>query len=166
MAYGETAAGAGSIRDDFDFMLGDWDVDVTHYSEDGAASRQLEGRWSAKASLGGRIIEDHFIQKVDGVDDAAAYSLRTYCEKTQRWEMLFLWAGQPATGLIGFVGNRVDNEMHLDLQQMGPDGMVILVRIRFFDITVDSFSWEDSMSRDNGVTWFPSLSLKLRRSAN
>ena len=80
--------------------------------------------------------------------------------------MLFLWAGQPATGLIGFVGNRVDNEMHLDLQQMGPDGMVILVRIRFFDITVDSFSWEDSMSRDNGVTWFPSLSLKLRRSAN
>ena len=54
--------------------------------------------------------------------------------------MLFLWAGQPATGLIGFVGDRVDNEMHLDLQQMGPDGMVILVRIRFFDITAVSYT--------------------------
>ena len=44
MAYGETAAGAGSIWDDFDFMLGDWDVDVTHYSEDGAVFRELEGK--------------------------------------------------------------------------------------------------------------------------
>jgi hypothetical protein len=77
--------------------------------------------------------------------------------------MVFLWAGQPATGLIAFVGNRVNNEMHLNLQQLGPNGLVTLSRIRFFDITDDSFAWENSTSVDNGVTWSPGISLKLRR---
>jgi len=150
-------------QSDFDFTLGEWDADVIHYAADGTVSQELEGSWSAKASFGGKVIEDQFIQRVGGVDDASAFTLRTYCEETQRWEMVFLWAGQPATGLIAFVGNRVDNEMHLNLQQLGPNGLVTLMRIRFFDISSDSFSWENSTSVDNGLTWLPGMSLKLRR---
>jgi hypothetical protein len=148
---------------DFEFTLGEWDADVIHYAADGTVAQELKGSWSARDSFGGKVIEDHFIQQVDGVDDAAAFTLRTYCEETQRWEMVFLWAGRPATGAIGFVGNRVNNEMHLNLQQLGPNGLVILVRIRFFDINDNSFSWENHTSVDNGVTWVPSISLKLRR---
>ncbi len=61
------------------------------------------------------------------------------------------------------MGNRVDNEMHLNLQQLGPNGLVVIARIRFFDITADSFSWKNPTSVDNGATWFLSTLLKLRR---
>lgn len=148
---------------DFDFTLGEWDADVIHYGPGGEVAQELKGSWSARSSFGGKVIEDHFIQQVDGVDDAAAFTLRTYCQETKRWEMAFLWAGQPATGMLAFVGNRVGKEMHLNLQQMGPEGLVIVVRIRFFDITEDSFSWENSASADNGLTWAPRISLKLHR---
>ena len=55
------------------------------------------------------------------------------------------------------------NEMHLKPQPTGEDGMIILARIRFFDITEDSFSWENETSMDNGATWFRATLLKLRR---
>lgn len=157
-----TESGRANERD-FDFTLGEWDADVTRYDPDGSVALQAEGRWSARASFGGKVIEDHFVQRVDGVDNAAAFTLRTYCEETGRWEMVYLWAGQPATGVLAFVGARVDGEMHLTLQALGPDGRVVLSRIRFFDVTSESFSWENRMSVDNGATWFRGISLKLRR---
>ena len=87
----------------------------------------------------------------------------TWCEETGRWEMVYLWAGQPATGVLAFVGNRVGDEIHASLQRVGPDGTVALGRIRFFDITSDRSSWENRTSLDNGATWFPVTLLKLRR---
>ena len=77
--------------------------------------------------------------------------------------MVYLWAGRPSTGVLAFVGNRVGDEMHLTLQALGPDGRVILSRIRFFDIARDTFSWENRTSVDNGARWFPATLLKLRR---
>jgi hypothetical protein len=129
----------------------------------GCLLQEAKGSWSARKSFGGKVVEDHFIQQVDGAEDVAAFTLRTYCEQTQRWEMAYLWATQPATGVIAFVGNRVDNEMHFDLQQLGLNGLVIIARIRFFDISDDSFSWENRTSVDNGATWILSTLLKLRR---
>lgn len=157
-----TESGRANERD-FDFTLGEWDADVTRYDPDGSVALKAAGRWSARASFGGKVIEDHFVQQVDGVDAAAAFTLRTFCEETGRWEMVYLWAGQPATGVLAFVGRRVDDEMHLNLQALGPDGQVVLSRIRFFDITSESFSWENRTSVDNGATWFTATLLELRR---
>lgn len=157
------AQGARSNQRDFDFTLGEWDADITRYDPNGSVAAKTEGSWSARASLGGRVIEDHFVQKVDGGDDLAAVTVRTYCEETRRWEMVYLWAGQPATSLVAFVGNRVGDEMHLNLQLRGRDGLVVLRRIRFFDITGERFSWEDQTSADNGATWFRATLLKMRR---
>ena len=121
---------------DFDFSLGEWEAEVKRYAPDGSISAETTGRWSARSSFAGKVIEDHFVQQIDGVDDAAAFTLRTYCEATQRWEMVYLWAEQPATGLMAFVGNKVGDEMHLNLQQTGQQGLIVMARIRFFDITL------------------------------
>lgn len=153
---------AGGPRD-FDFTLGEWDVDVIRYATDGSVALRTDGSWCARASFGGKVIEDNFIQRVDGVEESAAFTVRTYCEETKRWEMVYLWAGQPATGVLAFVGNRVGDEIHATLQRVGSDGQVVLSRIRFFDVTSDRFSWEHRMSVDNGATWIPMTLLKLRR---
>ncbi len=75
-------------QNDFDFTLGEWDADVVRYAADGKVTKEAKGGWSARTSFGSKVIQDHFIQQVDGVDDAAAFSLRTYCEETQRWELV------------------------------------------------------------------------------
>jgi hypothetical protein len=87
----------------------------------------------------------------------------TYCVETARWEMVFLWALQPIPGMTNFVGNRVDDEIHLSGQQQRPDGQVVLSRIRFFEITSDSFSWEHIDSFDDGDTWHAHTAMTLQR---
>ena len=163
MADQGNATGQSSPARDFDFTLGEWDADVTRYDPDGSVALKAEGRWSARASYGGRVIEDNFTQTVDGVDAAAAFTVRTYCEETKRWEMVYLWAGQRATDTIAFTGNRVGDEIHATLHRRGEDDLVVLSRIRFFEISEDGFSWENRSSVDSGVTWFPVTLLKLRR---
>lgn len=151
-------------KDDFNFMLGEWDADIRRYAPDGTMTADAKGAWSVRSSFGGRVIEDQLTQfDADGKEETAAFSLRTYCEETQRWEMVYFWAAQPASSLLVFVGNRVGDEMHLNLQQSGPNGLVTMAHIRFFDISDDSFSWENNTSIDNGVTWFISGSHKMRR---
>lgn len=150
-------------KHDFDFLLGEWDADMLRYAPDGTLTADAKGSWHAIASFDGRVIEDRLIQQDNGVDAVAAYTLRTYCEATKQWEMVYFWAEQPVSSLMAFVGNRVDNEMHLNLQQLGQNGLVTMAQIRFFDIAENSFSWENNTSIDNGNTWFISGSHKMRR---
>jgi len=151
-------------KEDFNFLLGDWDAKILRYAPDGAITADTNGSWHARASFGGRVIEDQVIQlDADGNEDVAANSLRTYCEETQQWEMVYFWADQPMSSLMSFVGNRVGDEMHLNLQQLGANRLVTMAQIRFFDITQNSFSWENNTSIDNGKTWFISGSHRMRR---
>ncbi len=151
-------------KDDFNFMLGEWDADLRRYAPDGSVVADTKGSWVARASFGGRAIEDQLTQyDADGNEVAAAFTVRSYCEETQQWEMVYMWAEQPASSLMAFVGNRVVDEMHLNVQQVGRNGLVMLARLRFFDISENSFSWENTSSIDNGVTWFISGSHNMTR---
>lgn len=150
-------------QNDFDFLLGEWDADIVRYAPDGTLTADAKGSWYAVASFGGKVIEDRLMQEENGVEASAAYSLRTYCAETKQWEMVYFWAEKPASSIMAFVGNRVGDEMHLNLQQIGQNGLVTTAQIRFFDITENSFSWENNTSIDNGVTWFISGSHKMRR---
>jgi hypothetical protein len=155
--------GSGPSGSDFDFFLGDWEANATHYAPDGSVLLKNEGSWSAQSLFGSGMIEDRFVPRVDGVDAGAVITLRTYCVATAQWEMVFLWAQQPIPGMTNFVGNRVDDEIHLSGQQQRPDGQVVLSRIRFFEITSDSFTWEHIDSFDDGDTWHAHTAMTLQR---
>jgi hypothetical protein len=158
-------AGPGPSGNDFDFFLGDWEANATHYAPDRSVLLKNQGSWSAQSLFGSGMIEDRFVPRVDGVDAGAVITLRTYCVATAQWEMVFLWAQQPVPDMTNFVGRRVDGEMHLSAQQLGPDGQVILSRIRFYEITSNSFSWEHGTSSDDGATWHVHTVMTLRRSS-
>ncbi len=158
-------AGPGPSGSDFDFFLGDWEANVTRYAPDGSVLQKYEGSFSAQSLFGGRMIEDRFVPRVDGIDAGAVITLRTYCVATAQWEMVILWAQQPIPDWTNFVGNRVDGEMHLSAQHQGPDGQVVLSRIRFYEITSDSFSWDHRSSFDDGDTWHVHTVMTVRRSS-
>jgi hypothetical protein len=56
--------------------------------------------------------------------------------------------------------------MLLDAIASLPDGQRVHTKIRFFEIASNSFSWQSSMSFDEGKTWRKTASLKARRRAD
>ena len=155
--------GPGPSGSDFDFFLGEWDARVTRYAPDGSVLLKHEASWSSQSLFGGRMIEDRFVPRVDGVDAGAVITLRTFCTETAQWEMVYLWAQQPIPMMTNFVGNRIDGEMRLSGEQRRPDGELVQTRIRFFEISSDSFSWEHTDSFDDGDTWHVHTAMMLKR---
>jgi len=137
----------------FDFLIGEWNVDGTRYKEDGTPLHKYRALWSAVSLNGGRMIMDDFkALGPTGQPVSSFVTLRTYSEVTNRWELAGLQALQPSMP-SEWNGVAKDGEMHLDATASTPTGDAVKTKIRFFNITPNSFSWESSMSLDHGKSW-------------
>ncbi len=143
---------------DFDYLLGDWEFTSVN-KEFG----KLRGFWSAvRLAEGGQILDEY---RVVGDASETLYvsaTLRAYNAVLDRWELVSV---EGATGLqnVG-TGKRVGNEMHLE-QKFGVMGSTpSILRIRYYDIQPDRFSWRADRSVDNGKTWTKDhLTIEARR---
>jgi hypothetical protein len=147
----------------FDFLIGDWDVAATRYKEDGSPLFQYKASWNAKYLNDGRMIVDDFKAYAPTGQAVSSYvTLRTYSEATHRWEMAGLSALQPAASAEWY-GELKDGEMLLDASGKDPAGKMVKTKIRFFNIAKNSFSWESKVSRDESKTWIKTASLLASR---
>jgi hypothetical protein len=147
----------------FDFLIGDWDVAATRYKEDGSPLIQYKATWNAKYLNEGRMIVDDFKAYAPTGQAVSSYvTLRTYSEATRRWEMAGLSALQPAASAEWY-GELKDGEMVLDASGKDLAGNTVKTKIRFFNIAKNSFSWESKVSRDEGKTWIKTASLLASR---
>jgi len=155
--------GAPPESQQFDFLIGDWQVAGTRYGEDGSPVLQYQASWNAKSLNGGRMIVDDFKACAPTGQDVSSYAtLRTYCEVTRRWEMVGLAALQPAVP-AQWHGEFKDGEMLLEASGKDPAGNLVRTRIRFCEIQDNSFRWESRVSRDDGKTWVTSAVLLASR---
>lgn len=155
--------GPGDEAKQFDFLIGDWAVEATRFKEDGTPAFNYAASWSAKHLNEGRMVFDDFkALGPTGVPVSSFVTLRTYCEVTKRWEIVGLQALQPALP-TEWHGQSEGGEMHLEAIATLPSGQRIQTKIRFFDVSSASFSWESSMSLDQGKTWRKTASLKAKR---
>lgn len=147
----------------FDFLIGDWEVAATRYKEDGSPLFQYRASWNAKYLNEGRMIVDDFKAYAPTGQAVSSYvTLRTYSEATHRWEMAGLSALQPAASAEWY-GELKDGEMLLDASGKDSAGIIVKTKIRFFNIAKNSFSWESKISRDEGKTWVKAASLLASR---
>jgi hypothetical protein len=150
----------------FDFLIGEWDVEATRFREDGTPAFSYGAVWSAKSLNEGRMVMDDFkALGPDGVPISSFVTLRTYSELTKRWELVGLQALQPSVA-TQWCGVASDGEILLDAVATLPDGQCLQTKIRFFDIATNSFSWESSMSHDGGTTWRKTASLQAKRTTD
>ena len=148
----------------FDFLLGTWDVNATRRNPDGSVLH-YEADWRATSLDGGRMVMDEFRARgADGKPVSNYVTLRTYSPATRRWEMAGLASMQPAAPMK-WQGVWRDGEMHIEAEGADPQGRAVRTRIRFFDIRPDSFAWESQVSLDGGTRWMPAASLSARRVA-
>lgn len=147
----------------FDFIIGDWDVEATKFKSDGSVLLAYKAQWVALHLNEGRIVMDEFKAFAPTGQQISSYvTLRTFSQATHRWEMTGLAAFQPAANME-WNGVWKDGEMQLDAVGNNPQGKRIQTKIRFFNITPQSFAWDSKTSADDGATWVRTAALVARR---
>jgi hypothetical protein len=131
---------------DFDYLLGDWE-----FSAESKQYGKFNGRWSAVRLETGQILDEY---RVLGGNDETIHvmsTVRSYNSAADRWELIGMDRGG---GLLDFgTAHRVGDEMHLEQKFGVAGGRPITLRIRYYNIQSDRFSWSADRSTDDGKTW-------------
>lgn len=133
-------------KSDFDYLLGDWDF--TSQSHDYG---KFGGRWSAMRLDSGQILDEYRVLGDKGETFYVSSTIRAYNATADRWELIGMDAGG---GLQDFgIAQRVNSEMHIEQRFGVAADNPITLRIRYYNIQPDRFSWSADRSTDGGKTW-------------
>lgn len=142
---------------EFDYLLGDWE-----FTSEDKEYGKLRGYWSAIKLAEGQILDEYRVVGDKGETYYVTNTLRNYNKFLARWELI---GSEPGSGLQDFgTGRRVGNEMHIEQTFGAAAGNPSMMRIRYFNIRPDAFSWAGDRSTDGGKTWVKNhLTIEARR---
>jgi hypothetical protein len=163
------ASSAPGEAGQFDFLLGQWELDV-HPKVSGLVAMihgtpRLVGTWKAQRSSDGLGIEDELsIMDASGNPISLSRALRTYVKSEQRWKVSGTDVTHATTSEAS--GQWLAGEMRLDGRSTDADGKLVLTRTRYTNITLDGFRMLQDRSIDNGESWNEAvLTIDARRVA-
>lgn len=151
-----TAATPAREAAQFDFLIGQWDVElqpkVSGLAKMIHGQPKLTGSWKAWRAFDGQGIDDE-LRVVDSSGNPAtlAHAQRIYDAKAQRWQISLLDVYR--VRFSSATGQWQGGEMQVDGSGTNADGKPMLSRTRFVDITADSFKMRQDRSTDNGASW-------------
>jgi len=157
-AEARSAAPAGHL-DDFDFLVGSWNV--RHRCLIRSSWQEFDGECSMKKLLGGQANFDENIW-TSATGSNRAIALRSFDAARSTWSIFWLdtrWPttfGPPVTG--GFDG---DHGVFFGDDEL--DGRPIQVRFDWFVDTPDSCRWEQAFSFDHGTSWETNWHMQFAR---
>lgn len=144
-------------KSDFDYLLGDWE-----FTADSREWGKFTGRWSALRLAQGEILDEYRVLGDDGETIDVTSTIRAYNSAADRWELISTGTGN---GLLNFgTAQLVNSEMHIEQKFGVAGGNPITLRIRYYNIQPDRFSWSAESSTDGGKTWVKDyLRIEARR---
>jgi hypothetical protein len=142
---------------EFDYLLGDWE-----FTSEDKEHGKLRGYWSAVKLAEGQILDEYRVVGDKGETYYVTNTLRNYNKFQARWELI---GSEPGGGLQDFgTARRVGNEMHIEQTFGVAAGKPSMMRIRYYNIRPDAFSWAGDRSSDGGKTWVKDhLTIEARR---
>jgi hypothetical protein len=133
-------------KGDFDYLLGDW-----QFTADNKQYGKSNGRWSAVRLATGQILDEYRLVDDKGVTFYVTATIRNYDAIHDRWELIGM---DDRNGLQDFgTAQRVGGEMRIEQKFGVSGGNPTMMRIRYYNIQANSFSWAGDQSTDNGKTW-------------
>ena len=133
-------------KSDFDYLLGDWE-----FVADNKQYGKSNGRWSAVRLATGQILDEYRLVDDKGATFYVTATIRNYDAIHDRWELIGM---DDRNGLQDFgTAQRVGQEMHIEQKFGVSGGSPTTMRIRYYNIQANSFSWAADQSTDNGKTW-------------
>jgi len=140
----------------FDFLVGQWDLEVTPKINGLVAmihgTPHFVGSWKAWRAFDGFGVDDELrVVDASGNPVNLSHTLRVYDAKTRRWalETLDVYGARFVAGTAQWQGG----EMHVTGGGSTPDGKAYLSRTTFSEIGPDHFKLRQDRSYDNGASW-------------
>jgi len=133
---------AQSPENAFDFWVGNWAITYTNYQ-----GNKVEANNSITKILDGTVLEENFNDPGTGLKGK---SLSVYNPRTRTWHQA--WADNQGS-YYDFVGEIDGKNRIFRTKMVEKDGKQIIQRMRFYDITKNSLTWDWESSIDNGKTW-------------
>jgi hypothetical protein len=133
-------------KGDFDYLLGDWE-----FTANSQQYGKFRGYWSAVRLDQGQILDEYRVVGDDGETYYVTTTLRNYNDTADRWELI---GTHPGSGVQDFgTGQKAGDEVRIEQRFGVAEGNLSTLRIRYFRIRPDSFSWAADRSTDDGKTW-------------
>ena len=144
-------------KGDFDYLIGDWEIATT--SKEFGKGR---GFWSTVRLSENQILDEYRLVGDKGETFYVTTTIRAYNANADRWELIGMDQGN---GLQDFgIARRQGSEMHIEQRFGIARGNPVTMRIRYYDIQADRFSWTADQSKDGGKTWITQyLTIEARR---
>jgi hypothetical protein len=134
-------------KSDFDYLLGDWE-----FTSESKQYGKFGGRWSAVRLETGQILDEYRVVGDNGETFYVTSTIRAYNAVADRWELIGMDDG--GGGLQDFgTAQLINSEMHIQQNFGVAKGVPITLRIRYYNIQPDRFSWSADRSTDGGQTW-------------
>src|SRR5690242_5938082 len=142
----ELQASFEAHKGDFDYLLGEWEF-TTVSKEYGPA----KGFWTAVRLATGQILDEFRVVGDKRETWYVTSTLRSYNAGLDRWELVGMVEGGGLQD-VG-TGQRVGGEVHIEQKFAVATGNTSILRIRYYNIQPDRFSWTADRSTDGGKTW-------------
>jgi hypothetical protein len=138
------AAPVGSEQ--YDFLIGDWDVEVTLYRAKKAPlvyHAEWHNHWVANGYV---VMQEWRGPYTTGIE------LRSFNAAEGKWEGRNIYQPQPGTW-YGNEARLVDSRMIVTTIRLDASGNETIAREIYQDITESSFAIDTQQSADDGITW-------------
>jgi hypothetical protein len=142
----ELQASFDAHKGDFDYLLGEWEF--TMVSKEYGTGK---GFWTAVRLATGQILDEFRVVGDNRETWYVTSTLRSYNAGLDRWELVGMVEGGGLRD-VG-TGQRVGGEVHIEQQFGVASGNTSTLRIRYYNIQPDRFSWTADRSMDGGKTW-------------
>src|SRR5215472_3284570 len=142
----ELQASIEAHKGDFDYLLGEWEF--TSVSKEHGTGK---GFWTAVRLATGQILDEFRVVGDNRETWYVTSTLRSYNAGMDRWELVGMVEG----GGLQDVGTaqRVGIDVQIEQKFGVASGNVAILRIRYYNIQRDRFSWTADRSMDGGKTW-------------
>ena len=147
-------------KGDFDYLLGDWEYTAVRKMPDGP--QKFRGYWSALKLADGQVLDEYRVVSDEGETWYVTTTLRNYNPFEDRWELI---GANEGSGLLDFgTARREGGEVRIEQSFGVASGEPSMLRIRYYDIQNDRFSWTADRSTDGGKTWLQGfMQIEARR---
>ena len=141
---------AQSPQGDFDYLFGDWETQAVRKVPE--EPQKLRGYWSAVRLDDGQVLDEYRVVERRGRETwYVTYTLRNYNVFMDRWELVGASSG---TGLLDFgTARREGDEVRMKQTFGVASGEPSVLRIRYYDIQKDRFSWTADRSNETAAAW-------------
>ena len=140
---------------DFDFLEGRWNI-VYNNAQPGVPP-DIHGVWTAEKRADGRVLEDEFrLFGPDHTTVALGITYRVFDSVRIRWDMRYVGVISPrpdGTALPVAQWAVISAWRDGDTIRADQHGERSDLRITYYDISRNHFSWKADVSTDGGATW-------------